>query len=137
MGSACKANDVSESIREHGVEMAGAFMVVSARLVRIRPPLVELAASRLSVIPVVRPPAMMHDCNDKDTRRFEAVENTKGEPIHETSPNVCLHDRPGSWVSGDIPYGRKGFEGEVVAEAGFTVSVVLDSRARSSASASG
>ena len=41
---------------------------------------------------------MMHDCNDKDARRFEAVENTKGEPIHKTSPNVFFHDRPGSWV---------------------------------------
>ena len=39
LGSARKANAVSESSREHGVEMAGAFTVVSAGLVRIRPPL--------------------------------------------------------------------------------------------------
>ena len=39
LGSAHKANAVSESSREHGVEMAGAFTVVSAGLVRIRPPL--------------------------------------------------------------------------------------------------
>lgn len=73
---------------------------------------------------------MMHDCNDKDAGRFEAVENTKGEPIHKTSPNVLFDDRPGRWVSHDAPYGRKDFEGEVVAEAGFLVLVVLDSRTK-------
>jgi len=39
LGAVRKANAVSESIREHGLEMAGAFTVVSAGLVRIRPPL--------------------------------------------------------------------------------------------------
>jgi hypothetical protein len=72
----------------------------------------------------------MHDCNDKDARRFEAVENTKGEPVHKTSPNVLFHDRPGSWVSDDVPYGRKDFEGEVVAEASFTVFIVVTSRTK-------
>jgi len=71
----------------------------------------------------------MHDCRDKDPRRFEAVENTEREPIDKTPPNAFFHDRPGSRVSDDVPYARKDFEGEVVAEASFTFFVVLDGRA--------
>jgi predicted nuclease of predicted toxin-antitoxin system len=37
--SSQKADAVSEALREHGQEMAGAFTVVSVRLVRIRPSL--------------------------------------------------------------------------------------------------
>ena len=71
----------------------------------------------------------MHDCDDKDSRRFEAVENTEGEPIDKTPANAFFHDRPGSRVSDDVAYARKDFEGEVVAEASFTILIVLDSRA--------
>lgn len=39
LSSAGKADAVSESVREHGREMAGTFTVVSPGLVRIRPPL--------------------------------------------------------------------------------------------------
>jgi predicted nuclease of predicted toxin-antitoxin system len=39
LSSASRADAVSESVREHGREMAGGFTVVSPGLVRIRPPL--------------------------------------------------------------------------------------------------
>ena len=71
----------------------------------------------------------MHDCNDKDTCRFEAVENAEGKTIHKTTAHVVFHDRPGTRLSDDVLYGREDFKGEIVAEAGFTVFIVVNRRA--------
>ena len=52
----------------------------------------------------------MHDRNDKDAHRFDAVENAEGKAIHKTAPNIVLYDRPGIRVSEDVVYGCEDFK---------------------------
>jgi hypothetical protein len=71
----------------------------------------------------------MHDCKDKDTRRFETVENTEGKTIHKTTAHIVVYDRPGIRMIDDALDGSKDLKRQIVAKAGFTIFVVVNSRA--------
>ena len=83
--------------------------------------------SLASVLPIFGPSPVMHDCKHKDIRRFNTVENPKRKPIDETAANVFFYDRPGMWMSDDVLNCREDFEKEIVAEAGLTILIIVNS----------
>jgi hypothetical protein len=60
----------------------------------------------------------MHDCKDKDTRRFETVENTEGKTIHKATAHIVVYDRPGIRMIDDALDGSKDLKRQIVAKAG-------------------
>jgi hypothetical protein len=81
----------------------------------------------ISVFPVVRTSPQMHHRKYEHPAVLNTVKHAIRKTIQETAPNIVFDDGPGIRVIDNVLYGGKDLGGEIIAEASFTIFVVLNS----------
>ncbi len=69
----------------------------------------------------------MHYCKDKDLTLLNAINNTVGETIYKTAPDVFFYNRPSSWVINNVLKAGKYLYREVITKSPFTPFIVINS----------
>ena len=80
----------------------------------------------MSVFPIIRMAAKMHDCKDEDCALLDTEDNAVWKAVNETAPDIFIHNRPGSRIGDNVLYGGKYFDGKIVSKPRPTFLVIIN-----------
>lgn len=84
------------------------------------------AALRCAVLPVIRVPMEMHDSEDENHIRFDAVEDAVGKAIYEAPTHVSFKNGPSGRIDEYVLDGGVDLDREIITEAILALLVIVD-----------